>query len=187
MEGYSDEALVQLLQQGDRDAFTQIYERYWQALYQTALRALNQPAQAEDIVQELFINLWLKRSEYHIENVVAYLRKALKSRILNYVVRDQARESFFEPFESILQASFQAEELIREKELLELVAAYVNSLPTKRKEIFLLHYQHHLNTKEIADVLNISQKTVQNQLNTAIVGLKSSMATLLVVALTQQL
>jgi RNA polymerase sigma-70 factor (family 1) len=184
---YSDEALVNLLQQGDRGAFDQIYERYWQTLYQSAFLGLNQPAQAEDIVQELFIGLWVKRAEYHIENLSAYLRKAMKSRVLNYIVRDQGKESFFEPFESILQASFQAEELIREKELLQLVAAYVGSLPAKRREIFLLHYQYQLNTREIAEALHISPKTVQNQLNTAIVGLKSAVATILVAALTQHL
>lgn len=184
---YSDEDLLHLLRQGDRDAFNAIYERYWQTMYQSASRMLNLSVQAEDIVQDVFISLWVKRGEYHIENLPAYLRKAVKSRVLNYIVRDQGKASFFEPFESILQVSFQAEELIREKELLELVAAYVISLPAKRREIFLLHYSKQLNTAEIAEALRISQKTVQNQLNTAIQGLRSSVAAFLIAALTHHL
>jgi len=183
----SDEDLLHLLRQGDRDAFNTIYERYWQTMYQSASRMLNLPEQAEDLVQDLFINLWVKRADYDIENLPAYLRKAVKSRVLNYIVRDQGKGSFFEPFESILGASFQAEELIREKELLELVAAYIRSLPAKRRAIFLLHYNQQLNTAEIARALGISQKTVQNQLNTAIQGLRSSVATFLIVAFTHHL
>jgi len=79
----SDEDLLHLLRQGDRDAFNTIYERYWQTMYQSASRMLNLPEQAEDLVQDLFINLWVKRADYDIENLPAYLRKAVKSRVFS--------------------------------------------------------------------------------------------------------
>jgi RNA polymerase sigma-70 factor (family 1) len=182
---YTDEALLALIRQGDKTAFDAIYDRYWASLYGTARKMFVRAEQAEDIVQELFINLWVKRDDYQIDQLNGYLRTALRSRVMNYVTRDQVRESFYEPFESILKVDFQAEELVREKELLALVAAYVGSLPPKRKEIFLMHFEKQMNTAEIAEALSISQKTVQNQLYTAIQGLRSTLGAFFVLALTQ--
>ena len=181
---FTDQQLCNLLRQNDLQAFNAIYDRYWRSLYQSASGFLHVAAQAEDIVQDLFVNLWLKREAYAIDNLSAYLRKALRSRLLNYVLRDKVKASFFEPFDAIQRASFSAEELIREKELLEVIAAYIRALPLKRKEIFLLHYKDQLSTGEIANLLGISQKTVQNQLNTTFNGLRSTITSLLLLALT---
>jgi RNA polymerase sigma-70 factor (family 1) len=180
---YNDSELCQLLKQDDRAAFELIYERYWQKLYEKANRLLKLSVQAEDIVQELFINLWQKRNEYDIDNLNAYLHTALRSRVLNYIEREQGKEIFFEPFETIQQASFSAEELVREKELMKIIVAYIDSLPAKRKEIFLLHYQQQLATADIAALLGITQKTVQNQLNNAMTGIKGSLSAALIIAI----
>ncbi len=125
-----------------------------------------------------------KKAEYQIENLPAYLRKALRSRVFNYLKRDQAKNSFYEPFEDIQQASFSADQLVRDKEFLKLIAAYVETLPSKRREIFLLKYRDHMNTLEIANHLGVSLKTVQNQLNTALSGLKDSLAAILLAVIT---
>jgi RNA polymerase sigma-70 factor (family 1) len=181
---HTDQQLCDLLRQDDREAFDMMYERHWQSLYLSANRLLKSRTQAEDIVQDLFINLWQKRGEYQIENLPAYLRKALRSRVFNYLKRDQAKNSFYEPFEDMQQASFSADQLVRDKEFLKLIAAYVDTLPSKRREIFLLKYRDHMNTSEIADHLGVSMKTVQNQLNRALSGLKDVLAALLLIAIT---
>ncbi len=181
---HTDPELCNLLRQDDHEAFEMIYERYWQTLYLSSSRLLKSRTQAEDIVQDLFINLWQKRSAYKIENLPAYLRKALRSRVFNYLKRDQAKNSFYEPFEDMQQASFSADQLVRDKEFLKLIAAYVETLPTKRREIFLLKYRDHMNTLEIAGHLGISLKTVQNQLNTALSGLRDSLAAILLMVIT---
>jgi RNA polymerase sigma-70 factor (ECF subfamily) len=180
---HTDPQLCDLLRQGDREAFEMIYERYWQSLYVSANRLLRVRTQAEDIVQDLFINLWQKRAEYRIDNLEAYLRKALRSRVFNYLKRDQAKNSFYEPFEDMQQAAFSADQLVRDKEFLKLLADYIASLPSKRREIFLLKYRDQMNTAEIADQLGVSLKTVQNQLHTALTGLKDSLAVLLLIVI----
>ena len=70
--------------------------------------------------------------------------------------------------------------MLLEKELLDLVQSYINSLPEKRKQIFLLHIKDNLSTKEIAERLNISQKTVQNQLGTSMQGLHTRIAPIII-------
>ncbi|GEP95869.1 RNA polymerase sigma factor [Chitinophaga cymbidii] len=167
----TDKELFLLLQEDDRTAFNFIYRRYWKTLYDIAYRSLQDPAQAADIIQDLFTALWLHRRDWQIENPGAYLYTAVRSRILNYVQRDLVKDAFYEPFEAIATSSFTADGLIREKEMMHLVVQYIDTLPVKRREIFLLHFADRLSTQEIASRLGLAQKTVQNQLHTAVQGL----------------
>lgn len=164
---YTDNELTQLIQQGDEPAFVELYNRYWLELYNTAYQRLKNKEQVEDIIQDVFVKLWIRRAELQIENAQAYLHTAIRFRVFNYVERETVHESFFEPFETIGFSSSIADEKIREKELLNLMQTYIGALPGKRKQIFLLHLKDNLSTREIAERLNISQKTVQNQLRTA--------------------
>ncbi len=68
------------------------------------------------------------------------------------------------------------DDLVLEKEILALMRVWIAALPAKRREIFLLHYTEDLTTKEISEYLGISQKTVQNQLNTASQALRFRLA-----------
>lgn len=122
---YTDQELCHLLKQGDRQAFDAIYVRYWESLYLSANRLIRLPAQAEDIIQDIFVNLWLKRAEYSILDLHAYLLTAVRFRVLNYIRRDKVKESFYIPFNRMQEASFGADELVREKELLQLILSFV--------------------------------------------------------------
>ncbi|WP_315816158.1 sigma-70 family RNA polymerase sigma factor [Paraflavitalea speifideaquila] len=68
-----------------------------------------------------------------------------------------------------------ADNAVVEKELQDLATAWLNTLPPKRKEIFLLYFRENLSTKEIAERLNISQKTVQNQIGTSSKALRKKL------------
>lgn len=179
-DSYSDNELVTLLQQGSEESFAEIYNRYWVELYDAAYQRLKNKEQVEDIIQDVFVKLWIRRAELNINNAQAYLHTAIRFRVFNYVERENVHESFFEPFESIVSPHQSADERVLEKELLDLVQAYIESLPRKRKEIFLLHTRDNLSTKEIAERLNISQKTVQNQLGTTMQGLHNKIIPVIV-------
>lgn len=183
---YTDKVLLDLLVQDDRNAFTILYRRYWMSLYDAAWKRLKNPQQAEDIVQDIFISLWTRRAELAIDNLPAYLHTAVRFRVLNYVERDLAATAFYEPFEAITATTATADGSLIEKELAGLVQAYIESLPEKRRAIFLLHLKENLSTKEIADRLQISQKTVQNQLGTALKGLHTRLAPVLAGIVTLQ-
>ncbi len=170
---YSDGELLTLLAQDNRDAFELLYRRYWLQLFDAAYQRLKNTQQAEDIVQDIFITIWTRRAVLKIANLPGYLHAAVRFRVLNYVARDAAAPAFYEPFEAIISGSQAADGNLLEKELIGLLHAYIKTLPKKRRQIFLLHLRENLSTKEIAGRLNISQKTVQNQLGTALHGLRT--------------
>lgn len=169
----SDEQLLRQMGVGDRESFKIIYQRYWLPLYQAAYKRLANHHQAEDIVQEIFIKLWERRKELNITYLEAYLHTAVRYRVYNYVAREVAADSFYEPFEQLALASAEADAALIEKELLQLANAYIAMMPRKRRRIYDLYFKENLSTGEIAERLKISQKTVQNQLGNAIKGLRA--------------
>jgi RNA polymerase sigma-70 factor (ECF subfamily) len=180
---YTDARLVQLLVEDDKQAFDVLYKRHWEDLYNTAYRRLKNIQQTEDIVQEIFLQLWKRRCELSIGNVPAYLHTAVRFKVLNYIQRGVATEALLTPFEAIVQTGGSADRLLREKELFRLLELYIETLPPKRKQIFLLYLTENLPTKEIAERLGISQKNVQNQLGIAVDGFRSHVTALLLALL----
>lgn len=172
---FTDQQLLSLMAENDREAFEIIYHRYWHLLYDAAFRRLKNRQQSEDIVQEIFVRLWERRSELKVGDLSAYLHTAVRYKIYNYISRNVVSETFYEPFEIISVCPTGADARILEKELYQLLDAYINTLPKKRQRIFTLYLNENLSTREIATRLNISQKTVQNQLGLAINGLKTRM------------
>ncbi|MDR3711388.1 MAG: RNA polymerase sigma-70 factor [Puia sp.] len=170
---HTDNELLALLSQDDRNAFESLYKRYWPTLYDTAHQRLKNNQQAEDIVQDIFIDLWNRRARLTIANLAAYLHTAVRFRVFNYVHRDLAAESFYEPFETMATYYTGADGQLLEKEMMRLVRAYAETLPEKRRKIFLMHLTGNLSTREIAEQLRVSQKTVQNQLGNALHGLRT--------------
>jgi RNA polymerase sigma-70 factor (family 1) len=172
--------LVQQLSQGDRKAFEIIYNKYWRPLLDTAWKRLQDKQAAEDLVQGVFLSLWQKREQLQVNNLEAYLRTAVRYKVLNHIVRTKRTYEFFEPFYEFFQEKDTPETELLAKNLLELIHAYAATLPEKRREIFLLHIQSRLSTKEIAETLGVSQKTVQNQLGISLQGLRTKVAPVII-------
>jgi len=170
---YNDCELLALLSYDNRDAFELLYHRYWLQLYDAAYQRLKDNQQAEDIVQDIFVSIWTRRATLKIENLSAYLHAAVRFRVLNYVKRGLVADGFYEPFEAVAAHSSCADGHLMEKEMISLLNAYIKTLPEKRRQIFLMHVRENLSTKEIAEQMRISQKTVQNQLGTALHRLRA--------------
>lgn len=172
-DALQDEQLLQLMRDGDREAFKIIYQRYWHSLYQAAYRRLANHDQAEDIAQEIFVKLWERRRHLNIIHLRAYLHTAVRYRVYDFVVQDTAADAFYQPFEEVLLAAGQVDTDLIEKELWQLAEAYIAAMPRKRRQIFELYFNRNLPTHEIAARLNVSRKTVQNQLGNAVNGLRA--------------
>jgi RNA polymerase sigma factor (sigma-70 family) len=171
---YNDGELVRMLRDGNRMAFDTLYERHWLGCIDKAYQRLKDKQASEDIVQNLFVRLWTKRHELQIDNLIAYLNAGIRNGVINYVTRDKMPVAFGEPFDQIqMKEGDYPDAKLLEKDLLELILAYSQTLSPRPREIFLLHIQQKLTTKEIAEKLNISQKAVQNQLRTALLDLQS--------------
>lgn len=177
---FTEQQLLFLLAESDKEAFSIIYRKYWNELYCEAYKRLRNKEQAEDIVEEIFINLWERRANSQIENLSAYLHTVVRYKVYNYVTRSKVSEAFYDPFETLIATSTSADAAIIGKELEQLVYAYIATLPQKRKRIFNLYFDENLSTREISTRLNISQKTVQNQLGTAINGLRAHLLPVLI-------
>ncbi len=168
----NDHVLFDLLKQGDEAAFVQIYKRYWKELYQAAYKRLPEKERCQDIIQNIFTDLWNRRTELDLENPAAYLHTAVRFQVLKQFARSPKTNPLLQSFETELISPLQTDGDLLEQEVKHLINLFIEALPPKRREIFILHYFEGLSTAKIAVQLNISQKTVQNQLNNAAQALK---------------
>lgn len=160
-----DRELINFLKKGDGEAFTEIYTRYWKSLFNTAYKRLPEREICEDIVQNVFIDLWERRENSEVENLAAYLHTAIRFQIFKISSRSPLKSEFLAGFDNILASQEHTDDPLLENEILNIVSLWIDTLPEKRREIFMLHYFQELPSQEIASKLNISRKTVQNLLN----------------------
>jgi RNA polymerase sigma factor (sigma-70 family) len=130
----------------------------------------------------VFLDLWKRRQELQITNVPAYLGKALHYRVINKLIAKKDT-FFFDILENPGPSLYEADQPLLEKDLAALISAWIEALPERRREIFVRHYFQHLSTQEIAQELNISRKTVQNQLSITLQYLRDNYGHLLSVLL----
>jgi len=182
-DNFRDRELLGRMAQDDQDAFEMLYKCYWLEMYDTAWKRLKNSKQSEDIVQEVFLSLWLRRKKQSIENLPAYLHTAVKFKVFNYVERNLAHKSFYDPLLEIAMNSSGTDSSLIEKELYNLLMAYINTLSEKKREIFRLHFLENKTTKEIAEHLKIPRKTVQNQLRSILTDVRTRVVPLLILFL----
>lgn len=164
-----DAELLSLLKDGDRNAFTEVYERYKYILHAHALNKTRDREEARDVVQEIFISLWDKREVTYINNLSGYLYKAVRNAILNKITHEQVREKYLDSMKAFsTEEDVQTDHRIRERQLTEFIEREIARLPAKMREIFELSRKAHLSHNEIAEKLNISGQTVSKQVSNAL-------------------
>jgi RNA polymerase sigma-70 factor (ECF subfamily) len=173
---YTDSELLIEIKLGNSGAFTELYDRYWQSLYNSAYKRLQEESPCKDILQDVFKDIWLRRTSLEIENMSAYLHTAVRFQVLKLVSRNKYVSYFIQPFENIIDISLKPDSIINEKEINILLKAWIDTLPQKRRKIFMMRYEERLSTKEIAQKLKISQKTVQNQLGNTLNSLRTRLS-----------
>jgi RNA polymerase sigma-70 factor (family 1) len=167
-----DKVLFDLLKQGDETAFGKIYKLYWVELYNAAYKRLPEKEKCQDVIQNVFADLWNRREILELENPLAYLHTAVKFQVLKHISRTPKKSHFAHSFENQLISPMKADGQLLDREVKGLLELFIKALPEKRRKIFVLHYFEGLSTAKISVQLNISQKTVQNQLTTATHALK---------------
>ena len=176
--GYNEKSLLEKLSCGEENAIEQIYSIYWRPLFIYGYNILKDKAACEDIIQDLFLQLWIKRESLNIkESLEAYLHAAVRYQIFRYIRNNPAENRFFENLDERV-ATTSSESIIDLKEINQLVNSVVNELPEKCRTVFILSREQQLSHKEIANQLHISTKTVENQITIALHRLRSSLAKL---------
>lgn len=173
-----DASLLSMMQNGNKDAFNVLYEKYWEHAYCNAYKRLKDAEQAKDIVQEVFVSIWLKKDR-PIINLPAYLNIAVRNQVFKLVEKQKVTTPFFDFLHDFSETHLSADAAVLWKEFHKAYELLLASLPPKRQEVFRLRFHEDLTTNEIADRMDISRKTVQNQLGKAIIQLRSSIAQLL--------
>jgi RNA polymerase sigma-70 factor (ECF subfamily) len=160
----ADEELLARLVKSDHQAFAELYNRYWEDAFNAAYARLKDLEQCRDIVQNVFLSVWDRREKVTIDNFRGYLLTAVKFQVFKYSSRNPHRSAFVDRFSELILSPVGADDQLLQKDILWLLEQFLDTLPRKRKEVFVLHLKHNLSADEIAVRLNISKKTVQNQL-----------------------
>ncbi|MES2277374.1 MAG: RNA polymerase sigma-70 factor [Bacteroidota bacterium] len=166
----SDPELVVLLKTSDETAYTEIYNRYKRILYLHAFKRLRNQEEVDDIVHELFTTLWIKRETLELKtNLAGYLYTAVRNRILDYISHQQVETAYVVNLQQFIdKGTAVTDHRVRLSMLQELIDKEIAHLPAKMREIFELSRKSQLSHQEIAQQLNVSKKTVKNQVNNAL-------------------
>lgn len=180
---YGDRELVNLLRKNDDVAFAVIYERYWQQIYNSTYKRLADHEVAADMVQEIFCDLWARRGNTDIDELAPYLHQAVKFQVYKFFRKGRSSSRFFELFDRLIQTPT-ADVPLLEKELHVKFQAWLDKLPSKKRRIFEMHHDEGKTPSEIARAVNVSTKTVQNQLSLTKLDLKAELSSLSLLILT---
>ena len=171
----SEERLLSFLKEGNQLAFNQIYYRYWEKLYAYTYNILNEKELAEDAIHEVFTWLWFNREKLQITHLKSYLFMAVRNKAINML--DKAKFSAYD--EHIMEELFlttEGEDNLSYQDLKKTIQIAANDLPERCRDIFYKSRFEHLSNKEIAAHYNISNRTVENQLSTALKHLRKALA-----------
>lgn len=158
------------------EKFNQFFHDYYTNLSRFAYTYVKDEAIAEEIVHEVFVNLWQKQELTEIESIRSFLYISVRNKSLNYL-RDHKTRTLHEnefAMERERNSLYENNEY-EHKQLEQLVKDAVAELPEKCREIFELSRNENLTYQQIADQLNISAKTVENQISIAIKKLKTKL------------
>ena len=149
--------------------FRKLYEEHWHHLFAYVYNIIADQAKSEDIVQDIFLNLWNRFEAIEIKQPRAYLLQAARFQCAHYFRTKKFTHVQLDVVSNMLQKhdlNFSADETA---ELVAHITTRADSLlPEKCKEVFKLRFYHQLSNKEIATELGLSVSTVENQVNKAL-------------------
>lgn len=178
-QSYDNRVLVDLLVKSDEQAFMVLYERYWQKIFTIAHNRLNNTAEAEDVVHDVFASLWANRMTQQIEHVENYIAVSAKYIVLAKIRSKLRERQYQESAGKAMVVEMPVEAALHYKRILMVVKTEVEKLPEKCRIIFKYSRNEGMSVKQIAQVMDISPKTVENQLNKALKHLRTAVRTFL--------
>ena len=156
--------------------FEKFYKRYRPGLVYFAQGIVNSRPDAEEIVQDMFLAVWAKNDQFSFDDGLKnYMFTGVKNKCLNHIKK--VRLPYAEMPDEFPVASLDANAMdkIQAREVEERIQLLIDMLPKKCKQVFLLSRMHELSYKEIASVMDITPKTVENQIGIALKFLKQGM------------
>lgn len=171
----TDLELWAAIRNDDEQAFNELFKRYWIRLYNTGYRYLKDRERSEEVVHDVFLNLWDRRQNLEINSFSSFILTAVRYQIYNHL--RAAKSVLIYGTELIDQDQHsltfnKGEYAIEEQDLHQEMNEYLQKLPKRCQEIFFLSRIDNLSNAEIALRLGISKRTVENQLTVALKHLR---------------
>lgn len=164
--------LLDQIAENDYISYNELFVSYYTKLCYYVNLIVDNKTDAEDIVQELFIRIWNNRKNIGTyENTSAYLYRAAKNSALNHLRKKTYHNVTMD--ELVLKEPFIEENELETQEFRIALSDCINQLPQRCKEILIMHKVKGVKQKEISEKLNISVKTIKNQLWMALQRIKS--------------
>lgn len=161
-----DLLLMNAIRNKDKKVFEAFYKKYYRQLFTLAFRYVGQTEAAEEIVHDLFINIWNKADQLNIRYAMkSYLFRAIVNAALNFLKKEKKEAVKQQHYMNLQDGEDREEDRRNEQELLlKNLEEALELLPPKCKEVMYLSRFGKLKQQEIADQMNISLKTVKNHL-----------------------
>lgn len=170
---YTDLELLKAIRHNDEEAFAELFNRYWEKMYATAYPRVRSREVATEIVQDLFISLWDKRSSLSINHLPSYLYFSVKNKTLNYIASQIAREKHWDYYKKFVQGVENVSENPTEfDDLIDAIENGIEHLPEKSQKVFRLSRLEGRSIPEIANTLNLSEKAIQYHLTKSLKKLR---------------
>jgi len=181
LDGYDDHILMEQIKKDDQAAFEELFDRYNMMLISHVYKKIMNVSEAEDVVQDIFFNLWDKRNQIACDNIAGYLFTAARNKVLNILKHRQVIMRYENDFKRFAKAHpvNATEHLLEKKELEAILDAEINKLSPRMKQVFLMSRQEQLSHQQIADKLGITKFTVNDHIKASLRILKTKIGPIL--------
>jgi RNA polymerase sigma-70 factor (family 1) len=185
LKNLSDDKLLELLKEGQIAAFDELYNRYWSKLYSQAYKRINKAEVAEEIVQDFFTSLWINKNAVIIHTSFSnYAYTAVRNLVFKQFQREYSARKFEDVHKlNLIESDISTEQLIELNDLRRALEQQIETLPPKCRGVFNLSRKEYKSNKEIAAILEISEKTVENHMTKALKVLRLSVKNIIPVVL----
>lgn len=171
-----DKSILIKVAEGDQEAFKTLFNTYRSNIYTTALRITNNEWMAEDIVQDTFVKVWIKRHEIlQISNFTTWLYVLSKNISLDIIKKKEKYKAYSEEEarDALMRIYPQTDYLIQEKDFKNLLEEAIERLPQKQKETYRLIREEYMKRDEAAKALQVSPETVKSNLDQAMKSIRA--------------
>ncbi len=165
---YTDAELLQVFNEDGSKGIELIFGQYYEVMCRSAIRITKDRTLAEDIVQEVFYELFKKREQLKIVSLLGYLKRAVYNRSINKVKGRKDHVDADEMAYELTDNLNNSQDDMEYDELETFINGVIDSLPEKCRLVFVLNRFEQLSYKEVAAKLEISVKTVENQMSKAL-------------------
>ncbi|MCL4540064.1 MAG: RNA polymerase sigma-70 factor [Bacteroidetes bacterium] len=174
----TEQDLVERVRAGDQSAIEELFCAYYSGLCRFTLGMTHSRDDVEDLVQDIFVKIWTNREVWSPKgSIKAYLFKAARNQALNFIKNRNSHQASACEGQGEIPSPQDTDPSVNldHKDVRAAISTAISKLPQKCRIVFVLNRQEGLAYSEIADVLGISEKTVENQMSRALRILRTSL------------